>query len=237
MIGVPGPRLSPEFFPVIESTEFGRSFPRRVASATASRICWRIQIWLAPSGTLTSKVGMPVSWQMAPSPSAARSMFCAMIVNACDARVDAGSETSECFIAARTSGGKSVDVFTMSWRTLSKNEGSIIGQYTGPTRGHRAEGKGLMAEGFRTERDPLGDVTVPADAYYGAQTQRAVENFPISGLRAPADLVTATILVKKAAADANLALGRLKPEVAHAIIAAADEILGGALRDQFVVDV
>ena len=69
------------------------------------------------------------------------------------------------------------------------------------------------------------------------QTARAVENFPISGLRAPADLITATILIKKAAAEANAALGRLEPDVADAIVAAADEILGGALRDQFVVDV
>src|SRR5580765_5410218 len=94
-----------------------------------------------------------------------------------------------------------------------------------------------MAESFRTERDPLGEGQVPADAYYGVQTQRAVENFPISGLRAHADLVTATILVKKGAAEANAALGRLTPEVAGAIVRAADEILGGALRDQFVVDV
>src|SRR5476651_1169948 len=90
---------------------------------------------------------------------------------------------------------------------------------------------------FRTERDPLGELNVPSDAYYGAQTARAVENFRISGLRAPADLVTATVLVKKAAAEANAALGRLDPDVAAAIIAAADEILGGQLRDQFVVDV
>ena len=82
MMGVPGPRLSPEFVPVIESTELGRSLPRRVASATASRICSRIQTWLAPIGTWTSKVGIPVSWQMAPSPSAARSMFSEMIVRA-----------------------------------------------------------------------------------------------------------------------------------------------------------
>ncbi len=94
-----------------------------------------------------------------------------------------------------------------------------------------------MATGFRIERDPLGDVQVPADAYYGVQTQRAVENFPISGLRAPADLITATILIKKAAAEANASLGRLKPEVAAAIVKAADEILSGELRDQFVVDV
>ncbi len=89
----------------------------------------------------------------------------------------------------------------------------------------------------RTERDPLGELSVPADAYYGVQTARAVENFPISGLRAPADLVTATILVKKAAAEANVALGRLDADVALAIVAAADEILAGLLRDQFVVDV
>src|SRR5919198_1257514 len=90
---------------------------------------------------------------------------------------------------------------------------------------------------YRIERDPLGELRVPADAYYGVQTARAVENFPISGLRAPADLVTATVLVKKAAADANAALGRLDPSIAHAITAAADEILSGRLRDQFVVDV
>src|SRR4051812_35358 len=90
---------------------------------------------------------------------------------------------------------------------------------------------------FRTERDPLGELNAPADAYYGVQTARAVENFPISGLRAPADLVTATILVKKAAAEANVSLGRLTPEIGAAIVKAADEILSGSLRDQFVVDV
>ncbi|MEQ1728364.1 MAG: lyase family protein, partial [Vicinamibacterales bacterium] len=90
---------------------------------------------------------------------------------------------------------------------------------------------------FRTERDPLGELNVPASAYYGVQTARAVENFPISGLRASSDLVTATILVKKAAAEANRDLGRLDATIASAIIVAADEILGGALRDQFVVDV
>ena len=94
-----------------------------------------------------------------------------------------------------------------------------------------------MAKGFRTERDPLGELDVPAEAYYGVQTMRAVENFPISGLRASGDLVVATILVKKAAAETNAALGRLDPAIANAICAAADEILSGALRDQFVVDV
>jgi aspartate ammonia-lyase len=90
---------------------------------------------------------------------------------------------------------------------------------------------------YRTERDPLGEVRVPSDAYYGVQTARALENFPISGLRAPADLVTATVLVKKAAAQANADLGRLDPSIARAIVSAADEILAGRLRDQFVVDV
>jgi aspartate ammonia-lyase len=90
---------------------------------------------------------------------------------------------------------------------------------------------------FRTERDPLGELNVPADAYYGVQTARAVENFKISDLRAPADLVTATILIKKAAAETNRDLGRLDASVANAIVSAADEILSGGLRDQFVVDV
>ena len=76
---------------MIESTELGRSLPRRVASATASRICCRSSIWLVPTGTLTSKVGMPVSWQIGPSHEAAWSMFCAMIVSACPPRVCAGS--------------------------------------------------------------------------------------------------------------------------------------------------
>jgi aspartate ammonia-lyase len=89
----------------------------------------------------------------------------------------------------------------------------------------------------RTERDPLGERQVPADAYYGIQTLRALENFPISGLKAAPDFVTATLLVKKAAAEANGSLGRLRPEVAAAIVRAADEVLAGALRDHFVVDV
>jgi aspartate ammonia-lyase len=90
---------------------------------------------------------------------------------------------------------------------------------------------------FRIERDSLGDVKVPADAYYGAQTARAVGNFPISGLHAHPDLVSATIYIKKAAAEANAALGRLDADVARAIEAAATEVIAGKLRDQFVVDV
>jgi aspartate ammonia-lyase len=90
---------------------------------------------------------------------------------------------------------------------------------------------------FRIERDPLGELQVPAGAYYGVQTRRAVENFAISGLTAPPELVVATILVKKAAARANAVLGRLTRGIADAIVAAADEVLAGSFRDQFVVDV
>src|SRR3954467_7187104 len=89
----------------------------------------------------------------------------------------------------------------------------------------------------RVERDPLGELHVPADAYYGVQTQRAVENFPISGFTAPPALVTATVLIKQACARANASLARLDRSIADAIISAADEILGGAMRDQFIVDV
>ena len=94
-----------------------------------------------------------------------------------------------------------------------------------------------MSSATRLERDPLGERAVPADAYYGIQTARAVENFPISGLRAPRSLIEATVLIKKAASQANVALGRLETPIGQAIARAADEILGGALADQFVVDV
>src|SRR5262245_4878700 len=87
------------------------------------------------------------------------------------------------------------------------------------------------------ERDPVGELAVPSEPYYGIQTARAVANFPISGLRAQSSLVTATVLVKKAAAQANTRLGRLDSRIGGAIIRAADEVLGGSLRDQFVVDV
>ncbi len=90
---------------------------------------------------------------------------------------------------------------------------------------------------FRVERDPIGDVRVPASAYFGGQTARAVENFPISGLTAPPALITATVLIKKAAAEANSSLKRLEPALARAIVAAADEVLAGKLRSEFVVDV
>jgi aspartate ammonia-lyase len=88
----------------------------------------------------------------------------------------------------------------------------------------------------RTERDSLGDREIPADVYYGIQTLRAVENFPISGWKPHPSLVKATVQIKKAAARANRELGALDPAIADAIDKAADEILAGKLVDQFVVD-
>ena len=89
----------------------------------------------------------------------------------------------------------------------------------------------------RTEKDPLGELGVPVEALYGIQTQRAVLNFPISGIRPHPAFVWGTILIKKAAAITHKETGRLDAERADAIINAADEILGGAHDDQFVVDV
>lgn len=88
----------------------------------------------------------------------------------------------------------------------------------------------------RIERDSLGERELPGDVYYGIQTARAIENFPISGWKAYPSLVTATIQIKKAAARVNSALGSLDARIGKAIEAAADEILAGKLRDQFVVD-
>ena len=90
---------------------------------------------------------------------------------------------------------------------------------------------------FRVERDTLGDVKVPAKAYWGAQTQRAVENFPISGLRAHPDLVRAHVSVKLAAARANRDLGKLDAKLAETIEKAGREVLDGKLADQWVVDI
>ncbi|MCM2357845.1 MAG: aspartate ammonia-lyase [Geobacteraceae bacterium] len=89
---------------------------------------------------------------------------------------------------------------------------------------------------FRLEKDTLGTVEVPADAYYGAQTARAVANFPISGLRPHPALVWGTLVIKKCAARANMATGRLAGEIGAAIVRAADEALAGKLDGHFVVD-
>ncbi len=89
----------------------------------------------------------------------------------------------------------------------------------------------------RTEKDSLGELAIPADAYYGIQTYRALKNFPISGLKPKPLYVNATVHIKKAAAAVNSQLGLLAESKANAIIGAAEEILSGKLREWFVVDV
>jgi aspartate ammonia-lyase len=89
----------------------------------------------------------------------------------------------------------------------------------------------------RTERDPLGEKAVPASALYGIQTVRAAENFPISGLRPLPVFVDAVVWVKRSAALTHKETGRLEGRLADAIVQAADEVLAGQHRDQFIVDV
>src|SRR5689334_23403864 len=89
----------------------------------------------------------------------------------------------------------------------------------------------------RTEKDPLGTLEVPTGALYGVQTLRAVQNFPISGLKPLPAFVDATVRIKRAAALTHKETGRLDAKLADAIVKAADEVLAGKHRDQFVVDV
>ena len=90
---------------------------------------------------------------------------------------------------------------------------------------------------YRIEKDSMGEMQVPVSSYYGAQTQRAVLNFPISGLRFPRPFIRALGLIKKAAAETNLELGLLDEELAPAILEAAGEVAEGKLDEQFVVDI
>jgi len=92
-------------------------------------------------------------------------------------------------------------------------------------------------QSYRVERDPVGEVNVPADALYGVQTTRALENFQISNLRIHPALITAYAEVKKAAAWANIQTGKLEQEIGDVIIRSADEIIGGCWREHFSLDV
>src|SRR5881296_2353315 len=99
-----------------------------------------------------------------------------------------------------------------------------------------ATGAAGAAGATRIERDPLGQLPVPVGALYGIQTERARRNFPISHLAPLAPFVDAVIWIKRAAALTHKQTKRLDPKLADAIVRAADEVLGGAHRDQFVVD-
>ncbi len=89
----------------------------------------------------------------------------------------------------------------------------------------------------RREKDTLGEKDVPMDAYYGIQTVRAKENFPISGIAPHSNFIKATAMIKRAAAEANMAIGRLAHKAGGAIINAAQEVIDGKFHDQFIVDV
>lgn len=89
----------------------------------------------------------------------------------------------------------------------------------------------------RIERDSMGEFGVPEDAYYGAQTMRAVSNFPVSDLRFPDSFIKAIAHIKLAAAQTNLDLKLLDPEISKSIVLAAQEMASGVLNDQFVVDI
>src|SRR5487761_1032703 len=98
--------------------------------------------------------------------------------------------------------------------------------------------KGETLEGgFRIEKDFLGEVKVPSNAYYGVQTLRAVHNFPISGLRLPREFIRAQGIIKFSAAKANMQLGLLDKKIGKAITAAAKQVIEGTLDSSFVVDV
>ncbi|MCA1994042.1 MAG: aspartate ammonia-lyase, partial [Coleofasciculus sp. S288] len=90
---------------------------------------------------------------------------------------------------------------------------------------------------YRIEKDSMGEWQIPDSAYYGIQTLRAVENFPISGIKPLPTYVDACVLIKKATAIANGELDCIPQDISRAIVQAADEVLKGQLRDQFVVDV
>ncbi|HEY9810038.1 MAG TPA: aspartate ammonia-lyase [Halomicronema sp.] len=90
---------------------------------------------------------------------------------------------------------------------------------------------------YRIEKDSMGERRIPVEAYYGIQTLRAIENFRISGIKPLPTYIDACLLIKKATAIANGELGCISQEISQAIVKAADEILQGKLRDQFVVDI
>ena len=90
---------------------------------------------------------------------------------------------------------------------------------------------------FRIEKDSLGEVRVPTDAWYAAQTQRAHDNFPISGIRFPRRFIEAMGTVKLAAAKSNHQLGILDKDVMEAIVHASEEVRSGKYDDQFVLDI
>ena len=90
---------------------------------------------------------------------------------------------------------------------------------------------------MRTEKDSMGSMVVPDDAYYGAQTQRAVENFPVSGITIPKAMIRALGMIKRSASIVNHDLGNLDEKRMNAIIQASDEVISGKFDSQFPIDI
>src|SRR5579859_4305630 len=111
--------------------------------------------------------------------------------------------------------------------------------YRKPTRlgAQLPEDDAMTTSEYRVEHDSMGALDVPANALWGAQTQRAIRNFPPSGLMMPRAFIRALGLIKHAAASANAELGDLPPQLAAAIQAASLEVAGGQYDEQFPVDV
>jgi fumarate hydratase class II len=95
----------------------------------------------------------------------------------------------------------------------------------------------MTQNGFRIEKDTMGEMEVPVDAYWGASSQRAVLNFPISNLRYPPEFIHTLAQIKRAAAQANAGLGLLNQAIADAIVAAATEVIDGKWDAHFVIDI
>jgi aspartate ammonia-lyase len=89
---------------------------------------------------------------------------------------------------------------------------------------------------YRTEKDPLGEIKVPRDAYYGIHTVRAADNFPVSGIGTHPALIRAMAQGKQASATANMKAGLLEKNIGEAIVKSACEIAGGSLASQFILD-
>src|SRR3954467_10876775 len=107
----------------------------------------------------------------------------------------------------------------------------------GRSRGEVMAAQQKPQQQFRTEKDSMGEMQVPTDAYYGAQTARAVENFPISDLRFSRRFIAAMGLIKSAAASVNLELKLIDATKESLLQRAAQEVIDGKLDSQFVVDI
>ena len=90
---------------------------------------------------------------------------------------------------------------------------------------------------MRIEKDSMGDVQVPVEAYYGAQTQRAIDNFTISQLQFSKSFICSLAIIKRSAAIVNHSLGKLDLKIKNAIVKAADDVLSQKLDDNFIIDV